>query len=259
MVNKVLPPTTLPARAPMQRRHSPTKKNREGGYKEYRECLRWEFGFSCAFCLLHEADLATHPDLTKRGGNFETEHLTPQSVDPSRANDYDNCVNACNACNRARSNKLNGPEGQKIIDPVSVAWAEQFDVVGDRLVPKTEDAKCTSEQVYRINERHKVELRQLRREAISQALEYIVKAPLKIQECDNEARRYANSDEAALRQKAVREHGVAELWRRELQRSRRTLQHYRIVPITARAPCRCGERNPELPPYLADQAIEVDT
>jgi hypothetical protein len=48
-----LPPATHPWRRKIERQHLPI----EGSYSSFRPCVRWEFGFSCAFCLLHEADV----------------------------------------------------------------------------------------------------------------------------------------------------------------------------------------------------------
>jgi hypothetical protein len=52
-MRKILPPVTQPWPQVIVRQHKPP----EAKYKTYRACLRWEFGFSCAFCLLHETDL----------------------------------------------------------------------------------------------------------------------------------------------------------------------------------------------------------
>jgi hypothetical protein len=46
---KILPPATQPPRQPTIRRHEPKPAQGEEGYQAYRPCLRWEFGFTCAF------------------------------------------------------------------------------------------------------------------------------------------------------------------------------------------------------------------
>ncbi len=53
---RTLPRQTQPPATPIERRHAPAP----GRYDSFRPCLRWDFGFTCAFCLLHEADLAEH-------------------------------------------------------------------------------------------------------------------------------------------------------------------------------------------------------
>lgn len=51
---KILPPTTQPPLQAIERRHRPKKSRR---WSDYRACLRWDFAFTCGFCLLHEVDL----------------------------------------------------------------------------------------------------------------------------------------------------------------------------------------------------------
>ena len=70
---RALPPTTLPASEPIARRHAP-----DGAWASFRACLRWEFGFTCAFCLLHEADFLEHG--AEGSGLFATEHHVARAV-----------------------------------------------------------------------------------------------------------------------------------------------------------------------------------
>lgn len=66
-------------------------------YSGYKDWLRDEFSFRCIYCLTRE-QWERDPRST-----FGVEHLVPQSVDQSKATDYDNLVYACNTCNSARS------------------------------------------------------------------------------------------------------------------------------------------------------------
>src|SRR5438552_905085 len=95
----VLPLQTRPPTEAVARGHAPPR----GGFNSYRRCLRWEFGFTCAFCLLHEADLV---DWGASGSGLMTiEHRVPQSdpaVGAALADDYGNCFYACRYCNRSR-------------------------------------------------------------------------------------------------------------------------------------------------------------
>ena len=88
-----LPAVTLPPREAIKRRHAPKKAEWEGGYHAYLPCLRWEFGFTCAFCLLHERDFA--PEGATRLGVFTIEHMIPQKIYSKAKNDYRNCFYAC--------------------------------------------------------------------------------------------------------------------------------------------------------------------
>src|SRR5215218_8751592 len=97
----ILPAVTEPWSERIDRRHSPRVAKREGGYEDYRCCLRWEFDFYCAFCLCHEADLRREADEgTKGTGNFSIEHFVTQECEPLFANVYSNCFYACRYCNR---------------------------------------------------------------------------------------------------------------------------------------------------------------
>src|SRR5437879_2619929 len=92
----MLPPQTHPPNEPIRRRHSPPRL----AYEEYRSCLRWEFGFTCAFCLLHEADFVEEG--ARGTGLMWIEHHVAQSADPALVDTYENCFYACRYCNGAR-------------------------------------------------------------------------------------------------------------------------------------------------------------
>src|SRR5436190_1471867 len=87
-----LPRQTQPATAPIPRRHTPSR----AGYATYRSCLRWEFGFTCAFCLLHEADLVEEG--VQGTGLTTIEHHVAQSADLTLVDTYENCFYACRYC-----------------------------------------------------------------------------------------------------------------------------------------------------------------
>jgi hypothetical protein len=122
---KILPLQTLPPQKKVERRHAPPETTGRYGYREYRSCLRWEFGFTCAFCLLHEGDLA---DLGAEGmGLTWIEHFLPASLDAEKVNEYENCFYTCPFCNRSRGTAPAVDEkGRKLINPCSHAWAERF-------------------------------------------------------------------------------------------------------------------------------------
>ncbi len=85
-------PTTAHAR-----RHGPR------GYTEFRAYKPWlrdEFIFRCVYCLTRER---WRPDGSE---DFAVDHISPQSVDPSRVHDYDNLCYACCSCNRNRQDTL---------------------------------------------------------------------------------------------------------------------------------------------------------
>lgn len=44
---RILPPVLTPWPAVIERRHDPPLARGRHGYRAYRSCLRWEFGFTC--------------------------------------------------------------------------------------------------------------------------------------------------------------------------------------------------------------------
>src|ERR1700730_10113620 len=108
---KILSLGTLPWPEAFSRRHRPPAAD----FSTYRPCLRWEFGFCCALCLLHESDIAACG--ATGWGIMSIEHLIPQSVAPERANDYLNCIYACGRCNRSRRNLQDLPSGARLLNP----------------------------------------------------------------------------------------------------------------------------------------------
>src|ERR1019366_10687803 len=109
----VLPPNTQPPDSPTKRSHCPPS----GPYTSYSKCLRWEFSFTCALCLLHERDF--EPAGTQGFRSFWIEHREPQSsrLGQKRIDDYTNVVYACQACNFARGNRypVIGPNGVRLL------------------------------------------------------------------------------------------------------------------------------------------------
>jgi hypothetical protein len=86
--------------APHTRRHGPQ------GYvyhESYRPWLRDEFAFRCVYCLARERWGKGHY-------GFQVDHLMPQSIDSSRAQDYDNLFYACATCNKMKSDAEDVPD-----------------------------------------------------------------------------------------------------------------------------------------------------
>ena len=126
----ILPARIEPFCHLIRRVHAPTPLSSEGGYRAHRPCLRWEFGFTCAACLLHESDFTEYG--TEGTGLMTIEHLEPRSADPARANDYDNCIYLCRFCNGERSDKpVVNKDGDHLLNPTEVVWADHFEVDGD--------------------------------------------------------------------------------------------------------------------------------
>ena len=76
----------------------------ENNYEKYRDSLREDFCYICGYCGKSEI-------VTTKG--FEIDHLTPDKIDPSRREDYNNLVYSCSTCNRKKGKKW--PTGDKAI------------------------------------------------------------------------------------------------------------------------------------------------
>jgi hypothetical protein len=83
-------------------------------YEAYRDRLRDEFSFRCAYCLMRESWLRG-----TRG--FQIDHCVAAVRDPSRLLDYDNLVYTCPWCNQAKA-------GVTVPNPTDVAYGKALDV-----------------------------------------------------------------------------------------------------------------------------------
>lgn len=130
----LLSPRSAPWRTRFERRHAPLSRS----YGNFRQCLRWEFGFTCCICLTHEADLFEHG--TEKTALIHIEHRQAQSASPAEANLYDNCLLVCRLCNVARGAlPVTSVSGVRLLSPVEDTWVDHFVVQGDRLVPQDGD------------------------------------------------------------------------------------------------------------------------
>src|SRR5262249_8450055 len=89
-------------------------------YEAYRDWLRDEFCFRCAYCLMREAWL--------RGkSGFQIDHCIPHVADPSRLLDYDNLVYTCPWCNQAKA-------GVSVPNPAEVGYGKVLRVNEDGII-----------------------------------------------------------------------------------------------------------------------------
>lgn len=223
---KVLPPLTAPPKKPTTRRHTPAPIR---DYHAYLNCLRWEFGFVCPFCLLHEADLGS-------GASMSIEHRDPRSLGGAVA-DYANLLYSCQWCNRARSNRpLQDMKGRELLDPTTETWADHFAHDSKhQLLPKPGDANAAyTTEAYDPNEPRKVARRSARDALISDRLEFLALAEQRI-----DAALAAAADPSAAKEKAKGLLEAAQFARRAAQNARDELRRFRSVPTNAPATCRC--------------------
>lgn len=243
----LLPSSTQPPDEPQRRRHEPRIA---ADYDAYRRCIRWDFGFTCAFCLLHERDFC--PDGTGGTGAMTIEHLVPQSQGV-RQNDYGNLVYACRFCNGSRrAVPLHTDEGG-LLDPTRAAWADHFVTRGDELLPVegNRDAAHTA-NTYDLNDERKVRRRETRRtfrelfDALSAARR-------------DAAALVEMADEAQSLDRKLELLALAESVRKTSDRSDAVCSRLAVRPDDAPSTCRCNDAETlDLPPWLARQAFVVD-
>jgi hypothetical protein len=236
--------------APIERRHAPRTEAGHGrAYEQFRPCLRWEFSFSCPFCLLHEAQVC--PSGAAGSSQFWIEHLEPQSQRPDLRNSYDNLVYACRRCNLARHLRPRADlSGWRLLDPCSDAWSSHFHSDGDELLAITPDAAYTSE-AYDINSPPKLTLRRVRREAIEESLHVLATVPSLLEQL-MAGPVFHQGREQRLRLE------VAEQLHQSLAAARRALIQLSAVPSDASDDCACESGACELPDVVSATLLHVD-
>lgn len=250
---KILPPQTKPPTSPIERQHRPQPVEGRKGYLKFRPCLRWEFGFTCPYCLLHESDFL-------RGGCAEgsgvtwIEHLVPQTQDPAQRNAYTNLVYCCGFCNRARADRPSKSTLGQILNPTQNTWANHFELQGNELKPRAGDPDASyTHACYDLDDPRKTTLRRLRREVIEHHRELLAVVPAMVAERIELAQQNL-SDHLAVKKYL----GEAQLLRRILMRAIGDLRTYSSIPRDADQKCRCGTtRHHVLPVSLAQQSWDL--
>jgi hypothetical protein len=192
--------------------------------------LRWEFSFTCAFCLLHEADFS--PIGTERLALLQIEHLVARVIAPGLEAIYSNCYLACRLCNVAkRDQPVVDDKGVRLLDPRTDSWSDHFAWAEDELVPLNEHARRTW-VAYDLGDPIKTQRRAYRRVFIEQRLRQLA------EDIPNYFELFAAMVERGTpeeRLKAV--HAMARLEEARVNLLFE-LGHYQAVPRDART-CRC--------------------
>lgn len=217
----------------------------------YRDCLRWDFGFTCAFCLLHELDL--FGGLGGEGlGGTTIEHRVLRSEDPNRQSEYGNCIYACRFCNRARSAHPLKSRGRCLLDPTSEAWGRHFVVREDFLKPVAGDVDAIyTHEAYDLDDPRKVERRRARRVFLSDT-------KLLLDELDGEIDKVMRLSERLPEGDVDLFIAVVQMVKRLREQRSRTLAdlvRYTVIPPDAPTECRCATTEMHsLPEELAKQS-----
>jgi hypothetical protein len=244
---QILPRQTLPPKTPIDRQHNPKVSTGKSGYQKYRECLRWEFGFTCPFCLLHEADLARA--ISEGTAQTAIEHFEPQSTDKAQRNKYSNCFYICRFCNTARSNLSVTSENAQLLNPTIAAWSNHFELNDGKLLPLDGDAAYT-EQSYDINDPRRIMLKTERAKVYDDHFLLIEHSHVSVELID-----LAKQQTDVESQRKLIE--TAAILRNATQHAIRDLQGYSIVPADAPTKCQCKNVELELPEGIARQAVSL--
>jgi hypothetical protein len=230
---RILPAEARPPKKAIARRHSPPAYTGNLGYQAFRACLRWEFGFTCPLCLLHEADL-TGGLGTSGLGVMTIEHQVPKGAMVGWRNRYANCLYACRWCNQARGAKPNKTKAGCLLDPTAVGWGAHFLMSKGDLVARKGDARAAyTHEAYDLNDPRKVDRRRHRRDLISERRALLTEGPRSIAALLRFVARHPLDPfvKTAL-------HMAAQL-RLELTRAARDLRRFAAVPDDAPTGCRC--------------------
>ena len=253
---RILPSELRPPKKKLDRSHSNTKPSRDP--RSFLSCLRCEFGFTCPYCLLHEADFS--PGIGAVGtGQFSIEHRVPRSEDPDQVGRYGNCLYACSRCNRARSNRpIINAQGFALLHPAEAIWFNHFEVINNEVVPlpDDEDARYTHD-AYDINAPDKVARREFRKVLIEDLRPLCEEGS----NDDLEGRLLTRAEEVRTEDRALFYDLVsaAEEYRRTRRRALRELEWYRAMPSDAPTSCRCKIAcNDLLPDGIFDQIWHLD-
>lgn len=248
---EIVPPRIQIPGTPRRQRHTPRPTN---DYRDYRACLRWDAGFTCCFCLVHESDL-TRTGTAAGTGLTSIEHLQPQSHAPDLVNVYSNCAYACQSCNNVRrcAPSLH-PSGARLLNPWRDAWGEHFQLHDDRLEPLREgdagrDARYTT-QAYRLNDDRKVAMRQLRRTLLESYLDQLA---FDLADLRKIAAEQSSSEERLKHLARVRK---LQQWR---ALARDELARRTAIPADAPTRCRCDSpEHHSLPPETEVLRLQID-
>ena len=242
-MNDILASVIQPYSEKIQRRHLPKKRKQ---YQDYRQCLRWEFGFTCAFCLIHESDFM-RIGRSEGKGMTSVEHFSPQSTTPELRSSYENLFYACMACNLSRGNKpiQNDRDGTQLLNVCSSIWAEHFEIEDDHLVPQDMDAAYTS-NAYDLNTPDKIEMRKQRRIEHKEAkknIDFLSRLENHMQEAYLSGKKDPGSCLEFLMELHVKK-------RAEL---RKYAERFKPIPDDARPDCLCDSNDCELPAAIRTQ------
>jgi len=127
-------------------------------YNEYKEQVRVDFVYSCAYCTISEAEAM--------GISFTIDHYRPRISHPQLENSYDNLIYCCRECNTRKGDR-DPPEsaqeaGVRFFRPDRDVRPEHYSVNDVQLVAETDIGTYTVEAID-LNRAQLCRLRNIRR------------------------------------------------------------------------------------------------
>lgn len=245
-----LPKLTQLPEEPVVRRHDPA----DGESGTYRPCARWDFGFTCALCLLHEADLV---DFGAEGtGLISLEHHKLKKAERTDLKDnYTNLILGCRYCNgrRGQLRSTDPDSGAQLLDPTSVGWAKHFEFKGFELKPLADDLDAGyTWKAYDLGAKRKAAHREARHDFISEWEEdkrLLRDRVPKLLELSHDTTVAEGERRLAAE--------LAETYVKNYENTKKKLQRYVAVPFDAPTKCRCDKDSgaSALPEWLVQQLV----
>lgn len=251
-----LPPEPNLPTAPQGRQHAP-----QGRFDRFKDCLRWEFGFTCAFCRVHEAHfIPVGLDGADGFAMMTVEHRIAQSRDTSQIHRYANCFLCCSKCNIAKSDKeLVGPAGQRLLEPTADAWGKHFEIELDassrmlnlRARRGDRDAEFTI-SMYDMNDPRKSRMRWHRRSRVAELLDEVRRQVQLLARLEPLANNSILSDVTLVAAEHVRDlRKTIQIHLRELR------ERWLAIPADFPKTCRCKAKL-ELPACFEQGRIRIE-
>ena len=129
-------------------------------YEEYREYLRPDFFFSCAYCTMCESEA--------QAIRFTVDHYEPQRYRGDLANDYNNLMYCCDTCNTRKGYRMPSPgeraQGYRFFRPDQDKYGDHFERSGQRITHRSNTGYYTKEALD-LNRQGLRRLRELRQRA----------------------------------------------------------------------------------------------
>ena len=126
-------------------------------YNEYRQNLRYDFFYSCAYCTISEAEA--------QAIRFAIDHYEPRKARPDLENEYANLMYSCDECNIRKGDRCPPPaartDGFRFFRPDQDNYRDHFEKDGIRLKSKSAVGDFSIEALD-LNRHTLLKLRQIR-------------------------------------------------------------------------------------------------